>query len=56
MQAIEMDPACPLGYERRHAALYGAQRYDEAIGAYSDFLSAIENSRDPEIRRKSLVN
>lgn len=47
-----MDPSCPWGYEGKRTALYGAQRYDEAIGAYRDFLSAIENSHDPGIRRK----
>ncbi|KAF8123255.1 hypothetical protein EV363DRAFT_1356699 [Boletus edulis] len=31
--AIALDPSDPWGYESKHAALHGAGRYDEAIGA-----------------------
>lgn len=46
-----LDPACPWGYERKHAALHGAQLFDEAVDAFVSMLSAIENSPDLAIRR-----
>ena len=49
-QAIEADPLVPWGYERRHAALHGARRYDEAITAFTRMLSLIEGSCDQSIR------
>ena len=49
-QAIEADPLVPWGYERRHAALHGARRYDEAIAAFTRMLSLIEDSCDQSIR------
>jgi tetratricopeptide (TPR) repeat protein len=51
-KAIILDPACPWGYERKHAALHGAQRFDEAVDVFVSMLSAIENSPDQGTRRK----
>ena len=52
MQAIKADPLHPRGYEQRHAALHGLQRYDEAITAFTHMLSIIEESPNQEIRRQ----
>ena len=51
-QAINADPLYPWGYERRHGALHGMQRYDEAVGAFTHMLSIIEQSLDQDVRRK----
>ena len=51
-QAIRMDSLSPWGYKRRHAALHGLQRYDEAVEAFSRMLSLIEESPDPDACRK----
>ncbi|KAF8546790.1 WD40 repeat-like protein, partial [Imleria badia] len=48
--AIEADSQSPWGYERRHAALHGLQRYDEAMDAFTRMLSLIEGSVDQDIR------
>ncbi|KAF8552461.1 hypothetical protein OG21DRAFT_1511487 [Imleria badia] len=50
-EAIKADPGSPWGYERRHAALHGLQRYDEAMYAFTHMLSLIEGSRDQDIRQ-----
>ena len=47
-----MDSRSPWGYERRHAALHGLQRYDEAIHAFSHMISLIEESPNPDARRR----
>ena len=52
MQAIKADPLYLRGYEQRHAALHGLQRYDEAITAFTRMLSIIEGSPNQEIRRQ----
>ena len=52
MQATKVDPLHPRGYEQRHAALHGLQRYDEAIAAFTRMLSIIEESPNQEIRRQ----
>ena len=49
-QAIEADPLVPWGYERRHAALHGVQRYGEAVTAFTRMLSLIEDSCNQSIR------
>ena len=47
---IALDPSSPWGYERKHAALHGAGRYDDAIGTFETMLLKISQSPDPEIR------
>ena len=47
---IELDPSSPWGYERKHAALHRAGRYDDAIGAFETMLLKISQSPDLEIR------
>lgn len=47
-----VDPLSPWGYERRHAALHGLQRYDEAIDTFDRMLSLIEKSPNPDIHRE----
>ncbi|KAH0826106.1 hypothetical protein J3R83DRAFT_5865, partial [Lanmaoa asiatica] len=48
--AIRLNPSCPRVHERKHAALLGARRYDEAINAYEDMLLMLEQSPDPVTR------
>jgi hypothetical protein len=45
-----LDPSSPWGYERKHAALHRAGRYDAAIGTFETMLLKISQSPDPEIR------
>lgn len=47
-----LDPTSPWGYERKHAALHVAGRYDDAIGTFETMLLKISQSSDPEIRGK----
>ena len=49
---MKADPVSPWGYERRHAALHGLQRYDEAMDAFTHMVSLIEGSDDQHIRRE----
>lgn len=51
-QAIQTDEFCHYAYERKHAALHGMGQYDEAIEAFDSMLTLMEQSGDPEIRRK----
>ncbi|KAF8547367.1 hypothetical protein OG21DRAFT_1501611 [Imleria badia] len=50
-KAINLDGSCPWGYEAKHAALIGLQRYDEAMEAFNSMLSAMENSPDQGVRQ-----
>ncbi|KAI9571745.1 hypothetical protein HD554DRAFT_2326879 [Boletus coccyginus] len=43
---ITLDPSSLSGHERRHAALLGAHRYDEAINAHNHMLLMLEQSAD----------
>ena len=45
-----LDPASPWGYERKHAALHRAGRYDDAIATFETMLLKISQSPDPKIR------
>ena len=47
---IELDPLSPWGYERKHAALHKAGRYDDAISMFGTMLLKISQSPDPDIR------
>ncbi|KAF8546584.1 hypothetical protein OG21DRAFT_1491063 [Imleria badia] len=40
----------PWGYKRKHAALHGAGRYEDAIRVFETMLSKISHSPDPAIR------
>ena len=45
-----LDPSSPWGYERKHAALHGAGRYDDAIVMFETMLLKMSQSPDPKIR------
>ncbi|OAX37757.1 HET-domain-containing protein [Rhizopogon vinicolor AM-OR11-026] len=47
----ELNPSSYLGYELKHAALHGAQRYDEAIEDFDTMLSKLKVS-DTEHRQQ----
>ena len=49
-QVIMLNPASPLGYERKHAALRGAGHYRDAEVAFETMLSIMSKSSDSEIR------
>ncbi|KAI6156833.1 hypothetical protein BKA82DRAFT_3966222, partial [Pisolithus tinctorius] len=57
-EAVKLDPSNPWGHEAKHAALHGAQRYDEAIDAFKSMLHVVEQSHDPVIRelRKNFIS
>ncbi|KAG2346767.1 hypothetical protein BDR05DRAFT_945754 [Suillus weaverae] len=50
LKVIELNPSSHVGYELKHAALRGAQRYDEAIEAFKVMLSKLENAPEAQIR------
>ena len=52
IQAIELDPLSPSGYERKNKALRGAGRHHIAIEVFETMLSKISESPDPETRGK----
>ncbi|KAG2137113.1 uncharacterized protein EDB93DRAFT_1253727 [Suillus bovinus] len=49
-KVIKLDPASYLGYELKHAAMHGTQRYDEAIEAFQVMLSKLDNSADTQLQ------
>ena len=49
-QVITLDPLSPWGYERKHAALHRAGRYDDAIAVFQMMLLKISQSPDSDIR------
>lgn len=49
-KAIELNPSSYTGYQVKHAALRGAQRYDEAIEAFEIMLSKLDNAPEAQIR------
>ena len=49
-QVITLNPLSPWGYERKHAALHRAGRYDDAIAVFQMMLLKISQSPDPDIR------
>ncbi|KAG2335876.1 hypothetical protein BDR05DRAFT_971340 [Suillus weaverae] len=55
---IKLTPSSYVGYQLEHAALHGAQRYDEAIEAFKIMLSRLENAPDTETTklRQQYVN
>ena len=48
-QVIMLDPSSPWGYERKHAALHRAGRYEDAVHMLETMLSKISRSLDPDI-------
>ncbi|KAG1799939.1 uncharacterized protein HD556DRAFT_1439606 [Suillus plorans] len=49
-KVIELDPFSYLGYNLKHAALHGAERYDEAIETFQTMLSILDNAPDVQTR------
>lgn len=49
-----LDPSSHRGYERKHAALHGAEDYGGATDAALRMLSNIDNAEDEETRRTYL--
>ncbi|KAG2360508.1 hypothetical protein BDR07DRAFT_1412301 [Suillus spraguei] len=49
-KVIELDPSSHVGYQLIHAALRGAQRYDEAIHAFTIMLSKLDDAPEAQIR------
>ena len=54
-KVIELDSFSFLGYNLKHAALHGAQRYDEAIQAFQMMLSKLDDAPDIQTRGKRLI-
>ena len=52
---IELDPSSPWGYEMKHVVLRKARDYDNAISAFEEMLSKMEQSPDPDIRREFVL-
>ncbi|KAG0708171.1 hypothetical protein DFH29DRAFT_1065883 [Suillus ampliporus] len=50
-KVIELNPASHVGYEVKHAALHGAQRYDESILAFQMMISKLDSTPNPQIRK-----
>ncbi|KAG2341450.1 WD40 repeat-like protein [Suillus weaverae] len=50
-KVIELNPSSHLGYELKHAALCGAQRYDNASEAFTIMLSKLDEAPEPQIRQ-----
>ncbi|KAG0705636.1 hypothetical protein DFH29DRAFT_996722 [Suillus ampliporus] len=50
-KVIELNPSSHVGYKMKHAALHGAQCYNEAIEAFQTMLSKLDNSRDTQTRK-----
>ncbi|KAG2749648.1 hypothetical protein P692DRAFT_20457198 [Suillus brevipes Sb2] len=52
-KVTELKPSSHVGYQLMHAALRGAQRYDEAIEAFIIMLSRLDNAPEAQIRSRS---
>ncbi|KAG2340652.1 WD40 repeat-like protein [Suillus weaverae] len=50
-KVIELNPSSHLGYELKHAALRGVQRYDDASQTFTIMLSKLDDAPDPQIRQ-----
>nr|AFB76151.1 hypothetical protein [Suillus grevillei] len=50
-KVVEIDPSSYIGYELKHTALQGAQRYGEAVQAFKTMLYKLDDSPDAEIRK-----
>ncbi|OAX35388.1 hypothetical protein K503DRAFT_773522, partial [Rhizopogon vinicolor AM-OR11-026] len=51
-KVTELDPSSYLGYELKHAALHGGQRYDEAIEAFEIMVSKLHDAQDTPIQTR----
>ena len=51
-QLIQLNPSSPLGYERKHEALWGTGRHIDAIEIFEVMLLKMSDSSDPRIRSK----
>ncbi|KAG2359619.1 hypothetical protein BDR07DRAFT_1378581 [Suillus spraguei] len=49
-KVTELNPSSHVGYQLTHTALHGAQRYDEAIEAFTTMLSKLDDSPEAQIR------
>ncbi|KAG2344467.1 hypothetical protein BDR05DRAFT_188219 [Suillus weaverae] len=51
-------PSSYIGYQLKHAACYGAQRFDEAIDAFNSMLSKLDDASESHIRnlRKQYIS
>jgi hypothetical protein len=54
VEVINLNPLSPLGYERKHEALQGMGRRDEAVRTFNDMRSILERSADPQTRCESM--
>ncbi|KAG2160223.1 uncharacterized protein EDB93DRAFT_47699 [Suillus bovinus] len=50
-KVVELDPSSHIGYELKHTALHGLQRYDASIEAFQTMLLQIENAPETQIRQ-----
>ncbi|KAG1722080.1 uncharacterized protein EDB91DRAFT_1256240 [Suillus paluster] len=50
-KAIDLKPSSHVGYEVKHAALHGAQCYDEAIEAFDMMISKLDSATDMQMRK-----
>ncbi|KAG2142854.1 heterokaryon incompatibility protein-domain-containing protein [Suillus bovinus] len=50
-KVIQLNPSSHIGYKLKHAALHGAQSYDEAIQAFRVMLSKLDDAPDTETRK-----
>ncbi|KAG2139824.1 uncharacterized protein EDB93DRAFT_1252946 [Suillus bovinus] len=51
-KVTELNPSSHVGYQLAHTALHGAQRYDEAIKAFTIMLSKLDDA--PEVQLRNL--
>ncbi|KAG1786312.1 uncharacterized protein HD556DRAFT_1445173 [Suillus plorans] len=49
-KVTELNPSSHVGYQLSHSALRGAQRYDEAIEAFTIMLSKLDDAPEVQIR------
>jgi hypothetical protein len=52
---IALDSSSPWGYERKHAALHAAGRYEDAISTFETMLLKILQSPAPEIHGECII-
>ncbi|KAG2053381.1 WD40 repeat-like protein [Suillus hirtellus] len=50
-KVIELNPSSHIGYELKHAALHGAQRYDDAFDVFKVMLSNLDNAHDAQMQK-----
>jgi hypothetical protein len=52
-KVVELNPSSHVGYQLKHMALLGAQRYDDAIAAFETMLLKLNSASDAQVRSKS---